>query len=95
MSLSIGQTLCDMHDGLQLPEGVEVVGSSVIRDIEGGHLVIDMLLSCNDQFEGKYQPRYTNKMLTVVGYDWGHQIWTAMYSYDGHTLGIFILKEKS
>jgi hypothetical protein len=84
MKIKYGTVLCDMHNGLELPKGAEVVTKIVVECHVGSTVIEDSVRRMTgDEFWG-----YTNKFLVVTGEDWNSGHTQAMYSYDGRRLSI-------
>lgn len=77
--MRIGYEICDMHYGLDLPEGAEVVSQTSVYT-ECGSEVINLMVRKEIP---DYQ--YLNKMLVVVGENSDGDI-VAAYSYDDRNL---------
>lgn len=80
--MRVGDVLCDMHDGLRLPEGVSNVVHRRIRK-EGSTAVVAAFLT----YAGS-RASYTNKYLVVADVCEHSDQVTAVYSYDDRTFGI-------
>jgi hypothetical protein len=90
----LGDVLCDMHDGLHLPDGAEVV-TSITVDTHGrtcgtdtGSEFITRML----RVRGIENPSRGNKQLVIVDVEvqTGHVI--AACSYDGRSLMLATIK---
>ena len=81
----IGNSVCDMHDRLTVPEGYEVMKSYHV-DVVGGHQLIENTVLQRTKNLGYM---YMNKYLVVIGTDGDTGDIIAAYSYDGRRLGFY------
>ena len=80
-----GETICDMHHGLSLPNTLSVI-QYVKIETSGGSLFIETTVR---QYCPDYE--YLNKLLVIIGEDSFGNI-LAAYSYDERSFAVYTLK---
>tara|TARA_Y100000310_G_C20409027_1_gene681053 strand:- start:371 stop:691 length:321 start_codon:yes stop_codon:yes gene_type:complete len=83
-----GTVICDMHYGLEIPDGWEVVRRYEINAVGGS----DLIQKNVSKWTGKPY-LYLNKCLVIWGSGWDGSIHCA-YSYDDHRIGFIDIIEK-
>ena len=90
MELEVGTVLCDLHDGIDIPDGWRIESSLVVPAIGASGMIQETLMESG---ASRFYC-YCNKHLVVTGVDHKGRI-IAMGSYDDRALHIYRLVEVS